>query len=116
MDISPQVVGQQGKDNMKEAPYVVGPEYRGAPYPPFEEKAINESHLPDNMRFKHYSSAEHRFEGLTQEPFTAADFNAFVKEIRRAYKAVGIAGSITIVAKDRDHTSRGYRIIKIKEV
>lgn len=101
---------------MKEAPHVIGPEYRGAPYPPFEEKAINESHLPDNMRIKEYSAEEHRFEGLTQEPFTNTDFNSFVKEIRRAYKAVGITGSIKIVAKDRSYTSRGYRIIKIKEV
>lgn len=100
---------------MKKAPDVIGPEYRGAPYPPFEEKAINESHFPDNMRFKEYSAKEHRFEILTQEPFTNTDFNAFVKEIRRAYKAVGITGSITIVAKDRSYTSRGYRIIKIKE-
>ena len=100
---------------MKEAPYVVGPDFRGAPHPPFEEKAINESHLPDNMRFKSYYATEHRFEGLTQESFTPADFNAFIKEIRRAYKAVGITGSLTIVAKDRDHTCRGYRIIKIKE-
>lgn len=100
---------------MKEPPYVAAPEYRGAPYPPFEEKAINESHLPDNMRFKQYSATEHRFEALTQESFTAADFNAYVKEVRRAYKAVGITGSITIAVKDRDRTCRGYRIIKIKE-
>ena len=39
-------------------PYVESPEYRGAPQPPFNPKAINESRFDDDMRFKEYEWKE----------------------------------------------------------
>lgn len=70
---------------------VLGPEYRGADYPPFEVTAINEREIPDNMRFKMWNNevaGENliRFDWVTQEEFSDKDVKVFLKEFTRALK------------------------------
>lgn len=70
-----------------------GPEYRGAPYPPFYPSYINEKNIPDNMRAKYYSleSKEEyddkyifNYDYITQEEFDREDLRQFKKEFVRA--------------------------------
>lgn len=71
---------------------VVGPEYRGAPYPSFNECAINESTIPDNMRCKYVDVSVEgdtiKLDWITQEEFDISDANEFLYEINRAIECL----------------------------
>jgi len=72
---------------------VNSPRFRGDPYPPFAETKINESNIPDNMRFKMWDSEVTsddviEFTWITQGEFTTEDSEMFIKEIKRAINAL----------------------------
>ena len=74
-----------------------GPEYRGASYPPFNEKAVNESEFEDALRCKsclmEIKDNVGYVEWIAQEDDNASD--AWKREIKRAFKANGLeVGSI----------------------
>ncbi len=63
---------------------VASPEYRGAPAPKFDPKAINEPRIPDGMRYKEYTWSEDEFtdggvilDWVTQETYTPEDREVF---------------------------------------
>ena len=68
---------------------ILCPKYLGAPYPPFNPKAINESQIPHNMRFKDAEIWAGGYDGVlyinwcTQQGFSPADYRQFKKEIKR---------------------------------
>jgi len=85
---------------------VIAPKWRGAEYPPFEEKAVNESKIPDCMRFKEYDTNIIypdilQIEWLTQEDFDTAQLQNFENEIRRYLKANEWLGEYEIQIKPR---------------
>ena len=67
----------------------VGPEYRGAPYPPFDPLHINTKRIPDGMRPKYVHVDADEKAGIfkmywqTQESFNGEDFDKFIEEIKR---------------------------------
>lgn len=79
---------------------VVSPEYRGAPAPKFDPKAINEPRIPDGMRYKEYSWSEDSdgviLDWVTQEIYTPEDREAFKVEVRRALKENGFKGKVQV--------------------
>ena len=104
-----------------------GPQYRGAPYPPFDEFAINESEIPDNMRAKEFSidnintsygkdEANIDCTWITQESFDDADAEEFIKEFQRAIEAicdkneVDITTEINIEIICRDGRNYGHHL------
>lgn len=88
---------------------VIGQSYRGASYPQFDPKAINESRIPDTMRFKDYDV---ELEGntihiyyKTQEPYTNSQLSDFKREFKRAIEVLrdGLTGfRIHCKVYDRD--------------
>lgn len=92
---------------------VLCPEYRGAPQPEFDPMKINESRIPDNMRFKEYEYSQGCICGRpagesiglmweTQESYTVNDLAAFIAELRRAFEANCCTGTLAIALSDRD--------------
>lgn len=82
---------------------VAAPEYRGAPAPKFNPKAINEPRIPDGMRYKEYTWSEDEFtdgdvilDWVTQETYTPEDREAFKSEVKRALKANGFKGKVQV--------------------
>ena len=82
---------------------VAAPEYRGAPAPKFNPKAINEPRIPDGMRYKEYTWSEDEFtdgdvilDWVTQETYTPEDREAFKAEVKRALKANGFKGKVQV--------------------
>lgn len=82
---------------------VASPEYRGAPAPKFNPKAINEPRIPDGMRYKEYTWSEDEFtdggvilDWVTQETYTPEDREAFKAEVERALKANGFKGKAQV--------------------
>lgn len=82
---------------------VASPEYRGAPAPKFNPKAINEPRIPDGMRYKEYTWSEDEFtdggvilDWVTQETYTPEDREAFKAEVRRALKENGFKGKVQV--------------------
>lgn len=72
---------------------VNSPRFRGDPYPPFAETKINESNIPDTMRFKNWDidvidKDTLQLKWVTQEDFTDEESEIFIKEIRRAIEAL----------------------------
>lgn len=72
---------------------VNAPASRGEPYPAFKETRINESEIPDNMRYKMWDAdvidnKTIELTWLTQEEFTPADSEIFIEEIKRAINAL----------------------------
>lgn len=100
---------------------VLCPEYRGAPQPEFDPMRINESRIPDNMRFKeyHYGSADDSTLSLqweTQEPYTNDDIDVFLAEIRRAFEANHYTGKLTVRLSDRDEECElSTHVLEFKE-
>lgn len=86
----------------------IGPEFRGAEYPEFDPLKINESRIPDCMRFKEYEyvdcgSVDHlRLVWTTQEPYTDEERESFLLEVRRALKENGCTGQLDVEVEDRD--------------
>ena len=79
---------------------VAAPEYRGAPYPSFDEKCINEFKFEDGLRYKTYEAVIRdgtgHIEWLSQEEDHST--SAWDDEIARAFKANGLkAGSLISV-------------------
>lgn len=68
------------------------PMYRGAPYPAFSKKAINESRFDDGLRGKHWNCEVRAGEGyvdrLSQEDEDPTE--SWETEIKRAFKANGL--------------------------
>ena len=82
---------------------VAAPEYRGAPAPKFNPKAINEPRIPDGMRYKEYTWSEDEFtdggvilDWVTQETYTPEDREAFKAEVKRALKENGFKGKVQV--------------------
>lgn len=73
---------------------VIGPEYAGAPYPPFKRLCINESNIPYNMRFKSWDASvvdggkNISLYWETQDEFELYDASKFIEEIERAINAM----------------------------
>lgn len=98
------------------------PEYRGAPQPKFDPSKINESRIPDNMRFKEYGYAQGEgredltLEWETQEPYTSDDISVFLAEIRRAFEANHCTGKLTVRLSDRDEECEpSTHVLEFKE-
>lgn len=79
---------------------VAAPEYRGAPAPKFNPKAINEPRIPDGMRYKEYTWSEEGdgviLDWVTQETYTPEDREVFKAEVKRALKANGFKGKAQV--------------------
>lgn len=82
---------------------VAAPEYRGAPAPKFNPKAINEPRIPDGMRYKEYTWSEDEFtdggvilDWVTQETYTPEDREVFKAEVKRALKENGFKGKVQV--------------------
>lgn len=82
---------------------VAAPEYRGAPAPKFDPKAINEPRIPDGMRCKEYTWSEDEFtdggvilDWVTQETYTPEDREVFKAEVKRALKENGFKGKAQV--------------------
>lgn len=82
---------------------VAAPEYRGAPAPKFDPKAINEPRIPDGMRCKEYTWSEDEFtdggvilDWVTQETYTPEDREVFKAEVKRALKENGFKGKVQV--------------------
>jgi len=82
---------------------VATPEYRGAPAPKFNPKAINEPRIPDGMRYKEYTWSEDEFtdggvilDWVTQETYTPEDRKVFKAEVVRALKENGFKGQVQV--------------------
>lgn len=85
---------------------VAAPEYRGAPAPKFNPKAINEPRIPDGMRYKEYTWSEEGdgviLDWVTQETYTPEDREVFKAEVKRALKANGFKGKVQVNLNVRD--------------
>ena len=79
---------------------VAAPEYRGAPAPKFDPKAINEPRIPDGMRCKESTWSEEGdgviLDWVTQETYTPEDREVFKAEVKRALKANGFKGKVQV--------------------
>lgn len=79
---------------------VVAPEYRGAPAPKFNPKAINEPRIPDGMRYKEYAWSEDSdgviLDWVPQETYTPEDREVFKAEVERALKANRFKGKVQV--------------------
>lgn len=79
---------------------VAAPEYRGAPAPKFNPKAINEPRIPDGMRYTEYTWSEEGdgviLDWVTQETYTPEDREVFKAEVERALKANGFKGKVQV--------------------
>lgn len=97
---------------------VEAPAYRGARMPKFNPNAINESRIPDNMRFKEYDiRIEDNKVNLywkTQEPFDSEDVKKFTKEIKRAFSTIAKtydyrdSFTVELLVETRDGREYGY--------
>ena len=71
---------------------VLGPAYRGAPYPAFNEMRINESRFEDELRGKQWDARIENgvgcIEWLSQEEENPTD--RWENEVKRAFKANGL--------------------------
>ena len=71
---------------------VLGPAYRGAPYPAFNEMCINESCFEDELRGKQWDARIENgvgcIEWLSQEEENPTD--RWENEVKRAFKANGL--------------------------
>ncbi len=71
---------------------VIGPEYRGAPYPKFDKMCINESRFDDELRGKDWNAYIENGVGhvrwLSQEGEDPTD--RWESEVKRAFKANGL--------------------------
>ena len=71
---------------------VLGPAYRGAPYPAFNEMCINESRFEDELRGKQWDARIENgvgcIEWLSQEEENPTD--RWENEVKRAFKANGL--------------------------
>lgn len=79
-------------------PMVVGPEYLGAPYPPFDPMSINESEFDFCMRFKEYFWEEE--DGKPTLYWTCYDEvmkEKFVAEVKRCLEALGTFKGETVI-------------------
>lgn len=97
---------------------VVGPDYRGAPQPMFQERAFNESKILDGERAKEcrvYFDTEKNVgtvEWLTQESEKISP--EFLKETLRVFKANGVprGSKIEIYYGVRDNGWKGAKCYK----
>lgn len=96
---------------------VVGPSSRGDAYPEYDEYALNETNIPDGMRFKTYNieviaDDTIQLDYITQEGFTSADSKQFIKEAHRAFDsiayAVGYDNPFTVALNVRCRDGRAY--------
>lgn len=110
-------------EEIKNSIDVLGPEFRGDDYPQFNEAFINESKIPDNMRFKMFDTdiLEHNTIQLTwttEEAFSERDVEEAIPEFNRffTYLATKFKTSLDIklIFKCRYGTDRGYSEISIK--
>lgn len=97
MDFTNEIVLPQAEKLVNKVK-VIGPSRLGAPYPPFDKYAINESRLPHPMRYK-YHELYWDGEGLTlywitQEEFDEDDAIDFAAEIKRAFNEIRIRSKI----------------------
>lgn len=73
---------------------VTGAQYLGAKIPPAKRHCINEINIPHNMRFKYFKTTVEDYKDtivlnwITQEPFNAADFEVFIKEVKSAFNQI----------------------------
>ena len=73
---------------------VTGAQYLGAKIPPAKRHCINEINIPHNMRYKYFKTTVKDYEDtimlnwITQEPFNAADFEVFIKEVKSAFNQI----------------------------
>lgn len=96
---------------------VVGPAYRGAPQPAYDICAINESNIPDCMRFKSYDievTADDtiQLDYITQEEFTSIDSEKFIEEANNAFEniahAIGYEKPFTVALNVRCRSGSSY--------
>lgn len=83
---------------------VNAPAYRGAPHPPFDEAAINESAFDDELRYKEF---EIKIEdGVLRVKWTsqrwANPHGKFTDEVRRCLNAIGYKGEVFVDIASRD--------------
>jgi hypothetical protein len=96
---------------------VVGPPSRGAPYPPFDAGAVNESRIRDNMRPK-WTDVEQVGDDLyvkwvTQEAIDPSGVQSLVREFKRWHVATEQKGVVHLRVEDRDGLCRPrFRTIK----
>lgn len=80
---------------------VIGPEYRGAPYPAFDEMCINESCFDDEIRGKWWNAyienGVGHVEWLSQEEEDPTD--SWEAEVKRAFEANGLKSGARIEVK-----------------
>lgn len=73
---------------------VTGAQYLGAEIPPAKRHCINEINIPHNMRYKYFKTTVEDYKDtivlnwITQEPFNAADFEVFIKEVKSAFNQI----------------------------
>ena len=73
---------------------VTGAQYLGAKIPPAKRHCINEINIPHNMRYKYFKTTVEDYKDtivlnwITQEPFNAADFEVFIKEVKSAFNQI----------------------------
>lgn len=83
---------------------VNGPSYRGAPYPPFDKYAINESAFDDELRYKNCDFEVRNgilyIDWISQE--WADPHGKFDNEVRRCLNAIGFKGDVVVNIASRD--------------
>lgn len=77
---------------------VAGPEYSGAPYPPFDENAINESKFEHSVRYKEYKAYIKDNDGYVEWFSQSADdpTEQWENEVKRAFAANGLKNGSVI--------------------
>ena len=79
---------------------VAGPEFRGAPYPKFDPKKINESNFEDGLRPKWYDASINLTENTGHVVWESQEdenpTGAWEDEVMRAFKENGLKSGSTI--------------------
>ena len=85
---------------------ISGPEYRGAPYPAFNEMCINESCFEDGLRAKEWSAYIENGVGHVKWLSQREEYptGSWETEVRRAFQANGLKNGarIEVVIGSRD--------------
>lgn len=89
---------------------VISPDFRGAPHPPYDIYSINESEIPDELRYKEWSlkfdeGNEDIYDEITLD-WTSQEWcestEILFNEVKRCFRACGFAGNVSLHVHDRD--------------
>ena len=89
---------------------VAGKVHSGAPYPPFDPAAINESKISYDFRYKEYSiDFECKDNDIStikinwmSQSWDESGFEGFKNEVERCFKHIGYKGNVELHVYDRD--------------